>query len=59
MYICVCNALTERAVEAAIRTPGVERADDVYETLGCAPVCGTCRTLMDDMIADARCPADA
>lgn len=59
MFVCVCNALTERAVETAIRMPGVECADDVYDALGCTPQCGTCKTLMDRMIADARCPVEA
>jgi len=41
MYICLCNALTEKEVEAAI-LDGARTPADVYRSLGCEPQCGTC-----------------
>jgi bacterioferritin-associated ferredoxin len=41
MYVCICNALTERHVSALldqdVRTPSA-----VYRRLGCVPQCGKC-----------------
>ena len=41
MYICVCNALTDKQVETAI-TSGCRRPDDIYSQCGTKPQCGRC-----------------
>jgi bacterioferritin-associated ferredoxin len=41
MYVCICNAFTERQVSIAIHT-GVSSPAGVFRHLGCAPQCGKC-----------------
>lgn len=41
MYICNCNGLNERQVDAAIGC-GAKRWDDVHRHYGCKPQCGQC-----------------
>jgi bacterioferritin-associated ferredoxin len=41
MYICLCNALTERHVHAAA-SAGVDRPSLVYGACGCTVQCGGC-----------------
>lgn len=41
MFICVCNALREKEMSAAIEQ-GAGCALDIYKSLGCAPKCGRC-----------------
>lgn len=47
MYICLCNALTDKQVVAAVAA-GADRPRDVYAACGCQPQCGRCtRTILD------------
>ena len=39
MYICVCNALTDKQVETAI-TSGCRRPDDIYSNAAQSPNVG-------------------
>ncbi len=41
MYICLCNAITDRDVRAQNVDGGCSVAM-VYRALGCAPQCGKC-----------------
>ena len=41
MYICICNALNEKAVEGAV-ADGARTAGEVYLRLGCRPQCARC-----------------
>jgi len=41
MYVCICNALTEKEIEAAIQD-GARTPAGVHRRLGCKPQCGTC-----------------
>ena len=41
MYVCLCNALTDRQINAAIAA-GADRVHDVYAGCGCAAQCGGC-----------------
>jgi bacterioferritin-associated ferredoxin len=41
MYVCLCNALTERQVRHAAST-GTDSPEAVYRSLGTAPKCGKC-----------------
>jgi bacterioferritin-associated ferredoxin len=41
MYLCICNALTERQIEALI-DEGIGTLSDLYAALQCRPQCGKC-----------------
>lgn len=41
MYVCICNALTERQVDGAVAC-GARKVGDVYAHYACAPQCGKC-----------------
>ncbi len=41
MYICVCNAIREKDLRRAAKACDGD-VDAVYESLGCAPQCGSC-----------------
>lgn len=52
MYICICNALTDRKIRDAAQN-GAERPAEVYKACGCAAKCGTCvkavRKIVDEI----------
>lgn len=57
MYVCVCNAVTDREIRGAV-TLGVRTLDDLSATLGVATCCRRCtdcarRVLCEAMDAQA------
>jgi bacterioferritin-associated ferredoxin len=42
MYVCLCNALTDRQVKQAAATAGTTRPGAVYAACGCRAQCGQC-----------------
>jgi bacterioferritin-associated ferredoxin len=42
MYICLCNALTDRKLRQAAATIDSERPADLYAACGCRAQCGRC-----------------
>jgi bacterioferritin-associated ferredoxin len=54
MYVCICRAIRERDVEAAVRA-GARRPVDVFRACGESPQCGGCahemRKQIDQTIA--------
>jgi bacterioferritin-associated ferredoxin len=42
VYICLCNALTDRQVKQAAAIAGSTKPSRVYATCGCRPQCGQC-----------------
>jgi bacterioferritin-associated ferredoxin len=42
VYICLCNALTDKRVKQAVADTGSRRLGDVYEACGCRAQCGKC-----------------
>jgi bacterioferritin-associated ferredoxin len=60
MYICICRAIREREVDAAVRA-GARRPADVFRACGKSPQCGTCacdmRQRIDDTIAREQAAA--
>ena len=70
MYVCVCNAITDREVHAAMSN-GAAAADEVFRHFGAEVRCGRCvatmRSLMGDKgpagerrhVSDAEDPATA
>jgi len=51
MYVCVCKAVTDKEVEAAI-DEGAHTVDQVTATCQAGGDCGSCRGMIEDMIED-------
>jgi bacterioferritin-associated ferredoxin len=48
VYVCLCNALTDRQVKQAAASTGTTRPSSIYAACGCRAQCGQCvRGLMD------------
>lgn len=61
MYICICNAITDRQVEESARA-GVRSVEELTTTLGVGAGCGRCRECAKDLLRDAcsaLCPQPA
>lgn len=52
MYICLCNAVTERAIHQAV-ADGVSTLDELTARTGCSGTCGSCADLAGDVLAEA------
>jgi bacterioferritin-associated ferredoxin len=50
MVVCVCNAIREKDLRAAVRC-GSERPNDVYARLGSKPKCGQCLSFARNIIS--------
>ena len=42
MYVCLCNALTDRQVKQAAHDAGTTKPSSVYAACGCRAQCGQC-----------------
>jgi bacterioferritin-associated ferredoxin len=42
MYVCLCNALTDRQVKQAATSAGTTKPSSVYAACGCRAQCGQC-----------------
>lgn len=49
MYVCICNALCDKTISAAISSGGSD-ADSVYAACGVRPNCRSCATTIEAMI---------
>lgn len=52
MYICICNALTDRVLKEAITTTQSQCPEDVYAACGHRTKCGKCVPLVKDMMRE-------
>jgi bacterioferritin-associated ferredoxin len=62
MYVCICNAITDREIRAAADL-GARTLDDLSATLGVATCCRRCAdcargVLKDALSAQAVCAGD-
>jgi bacterioferritin-associated ferredoxin len=57
MYICICNAITDRQIRAAVAA-GAASLSDVSMQLGVGAVCGCCREAAQQVIRDSACGGD-
>jgi bacterioferritin-associated ferredoxin len=56
MYLCLCNALTQRRVAAALAEHhAVPRVSDAYRACGCTALCGACAAEMQEAVRAERC----
>ena len=56
MVVCICNAIKEKDLRAAVRC-ATERPNDVYARLGRTPKCGQCLSFARNIISNG--PATA
>ena len=53
MYVCICNAVTERTIRQAARE-GVRTLSELSRRTGCSDCCGSCADLASQILADAH-----
>ncbi len=53
MYVCVCNAVTDREVEQAIQAGATTRLE-VTRKCGAGGDCGACHAMIEDMCEARR-----
>jgi bacterioferritin-associated ferredoxin len=51
MYVCLCNALTDRDIRA--QSDGGRSVAMVYQACGCQPQCGKCVPLVRQMLRES------
>ncbi|MGA9334591.1 MAG: (2Fe-2S)-binding protein [Rudaea sp.] len=51
MYVCLCNAVTERSVRQAA-ADGVHSLSELTRRTGCAGSCGSCADLAAQVLRD-------
>lgn len=56
MYICVCNAVTDREIRDCLSL-GVKSVDDLREWLGVASRCGQCAPAAAAILSESARPA--
>ncbi len=56
MYICICNALTDRQITQAVSDQGAARPAEVYEKCGCRAKCGQCVKAILGMMQEMSAP---
>lgn len=49
MYICICNAVNDEAINGAI-DDGASSVDEIFEALDVVVKCGTCQSGIERMI---------
>jgi bacterioferritin-associated ferredoxin len=54
VYVCVCNAITDREIRGAAEL-GVRTLEDLSATLGVATCCRKCSDCARKVLADAVC----
>jgi bacterioferritin-associated ferredoxin len=52
MYVCICHALNERSVRAAVRNHRPARVSDVYRCLSVEPRCGKGAGMIRDILVE-------
>ena len=53
MYVCICNAVTDRDIHEAAAA-GVATLAELTQRTGCSDCCGTCSDLAGEILAEAR-----
>lgn len=56
MYVCICNAVTEKMIREAAQS-GVRSVAELTMRTGCASTCGSCADLAADILHEARATA--
>lgn len=53
VYVCICNAVTDKEIRKAARA-GINSFSELQEELGVATCCGSCSDDAADILRDAR-----
>jgi bacterioferritin-associated ferredoxin len=56
VYICICNAVTDKAVRECAED-GARSVEDLTARLGVAAGCGRCRECATELLREACCKA--
>jgi bacterioferritin-associated ferredoxin len=54
VYICLCNALTDRVLRQHTAEGGASSVSMVYRACGCRPQCGKCVPFVRQMLLDSE-----
>ncbi len=52
MYVCICNAVTDRQIRRAA-DEGVSSMAELSRRTGCSDCCGSCADLASEILEDA------
>ena len=55
MYVCLCNALTDRQVKQAAANAGTTKMSSVYAACGCRAQCGQCVKTLVTLLRGMDC----
>lgn len=58
MYICICHAVTDRAIRQAAEE-GVRTMSELRLKTGCGSQCGSCTSTARKLLSEANCEMDA
>jgi bacterioferritin-associated ferredoxin len=53
MYVCICNAVTDKMIRAAA-AQGASTLADLERMTGCSGCCGSCADLAEEVLDGAR-----
>ena len=53
MYVCICNAVTEKMIRRAA-AEGVRSLSELTRRTGCSGECGSCADLAEEVLRDAH-----
>jgi len=53
MYVCICNAVTDKQIREAAKS-GAEDLWDLRRELGVAAGCGSCKEMASEILAASR-----
>ena len=53
MYVCICNAITDKQIRKAAKA-GVKDLWDLQRELGVASGCGSCKDVASDILREHR-----
>lgn len=55
MYVCICNAVTDRSIREAAAN-GVRSFAELKRRTGCGDCCGSCESLAREVLEEAARP---
>ena len=53
MYVCICNAITDKQIRQAAKA-GVRNFGDLQLRLGVASGCGSCKEVASEILRESR-----